>query len=168
MRDAGLVVLDGDEVLCGEVPPNSSSVDDASAIPGSTLRALRETSVTTPTTSATVGTTHGSSNSNGKKRMGDTGGLKRGLESVEGALGADRVTRSRGRTLDGGDDGNGEDQCSAGSAGAEGGPIVRRGRGSDWAAYLTREGQSARLEAWREGRNDEEDNDMVREEDEDE
>ena len=42
------------------------------------------------------------------------------------------------------------------------------GRGSDWAAYLTREGQSARLEAWREGCNDEEDNDMVREEDEDE
>ena len=169
MRDAGLVVLDGDEVLCGEVPPNSSSVDDASAIPGSARRALRETSVTTLTTAApTVGTTHGSSNSNGKKRMGDTGGLKRGLESVEGALGADRVTRSRSRTFDGGDDGNGEDPYSAGSAGAEGGPIVRRGRGSDWAAYLTREGQSARLEAWRKGCNDEEDNDMVREEDEDE
>ena len=135
------------------------------------LRALRGTSVTTPTTAApTVGATHSSNNSNGKKRMGDTGGLKRGLEAVEGALGADRVTRSRSRTLDGGDDGNGEDQYSAGSAGAEGGPIVRRGRGSDWAAYmyLTREGQSARLEAWREGCNDEEDHEMVREEDEDE
>ena len=43
MRDAGLVVLDGDEVLCGEGPPNPSSVDDASAIPGTVSTGLRET-----------------------------------------------------------------------------------------------------------------------------
>ena len=142
MRDAGLVVLDGDEVVCGEAPPNASRVGDASAMPGSTLRALRGTSVTTPTTAApTVGTTHSSNNSNGKKRMGDTGGLKRSLEAVESALGADRVTRSRSRTLDGGDEGKSEEQYREGSAGAEVGPIVRRSRGSDWAAYLTREGQ---------------------------
>ena len=69
MRDAGLVVLDGDEVVCGEAPPNASRVGDASAMPVSMLRALRGTSVTTPTTTApTVGTTHSSNNSNGKKR----------------------------------------------------------------------------------------------------
>ena len=47
--------------------------------------------------------------------------------------------------------------------------MVRSGRGSDWAAYLIREGQSARLEAWRKGHDAEEDyGEMVREEDEDE
>ena len=79
------------------------------------------------------------------------------------------MTRSRSRTVGGGNDSDGVDQCSAGSAGAEGGPMVRSGRGSDWAAYLIREGQSARLEAWRKGHDAEEDyGEMVREEDEDE
>ena len=71
-------------------------------------------------------------------------------------------------TSGGGDNSNGVAQGSAGSAGAEGGPIVRSSRGSGWAAYLIREGQSARLEAWRKGHNDEEDHEMVREENEDE
>ena len=115
-----------------------------------------------------VDATHSSSNSDGKKRMDVTGGPKRGLEAVEGALGADRVTRSRGRTLGGGDEGRREEQNRVGPARAEFGPIVRHSRGSDWAAYLTREGQSSRLEAWRSGCNEEEDHEMVREEDEDE
>ena len=46
--------------------------------------------------------------------------------------------------------------------------MVRSGRGSDWAAYLIREGQSARLEAWRKGHDSEEDYEMVQEEDEEE
>ena len=66
------------------------------------------------------------------------------------------------------DEGRREEQNRVGPAGAEFGPIVRHSRGSDWAAYLTREGQSSRLEAWRSGCNEEEDHEMVREEGEDE
>ena len=96
------------------------------------------------------------------------GGPKRGLDTLVGTLGADRITRSRSRLIDGGDDSNGVAQGSAGSAGAEGGHIVRSSRGSGWAAYLIREGQSARLEAWRKGHDTEEDYEMGQEEDEDE
>ena len=169
MEDAGLVVLDGDEVLCGEGPPNIASGDGSVAIPSSTLRGPRGTAITTPTTAApTAGTTHGINNSSGKKRMEAAGGPKRGLESLVGTLGADRITRSRSRSIGGGDNSNGVAQGRSGSAGAEGGHIVRSSRGSGWAAYLIREGQSARLEAWRKGHDTEEDYEMEQEEDEDE
>ena len=75
---------------------------------------------------------------------------------------------SRSRTVGGGDNSNGVAQGRSGSAGAEGGHIVRSSRGSGWAAYLIREGQSARLEVWRKGHDSEEDYEMVQEEDEDE
>ena len=169
MRDAGLVVLEGDEIVCGEAPPNAAIVGDASAMSSSTAGAARGTSATTPTAAApTVGPTYSSGNSEGKKRMDVAGGHKRGLEAVEGALGADRVTRSRSRTLGCGDEGRCEERSRVGPAGAGFGPIVRHSRGSDWAAYLIRAGQSTRLEAWRSGGNEEEDHEMVREEGEDE
>ena len=61
------------------------------------------------------------------------------------------------------DEGRCEERSGVGPAGAGFGPIVRQRRGSDWAAYLTRDGQTARLEAWRSGGNEEEDQEMVRE-----
>ena len=82
---------------------------------------------------------------------------------MEGTLGADRVTRSRSRTIGCGDEGRCEERSRVGPAGAGFGPIVRQRRGSDWAAYLIRDGQNARLEAWRSGGNEEEDQEMVRE-----
>ena len=95
-------------------------------------------------------------------------GRKRGLETEEGVLGADRVTRSRSRTLSCGDVSRREERDGAGPAGVGSGAIVRHRRGSDWAAYLARDGQIARLEAWRSGGNMEEDHEMVGEEGEDE
>ena len=71
-------------------------------------------------------------------------------------------------TLGGGDESRREEQGSVGPAGVGPGAIVRRRRGSDWAAYLTRDRQSARLEAWRSDGNAEEDHEMVEEEGEDE
>ena len=74
MEDAGLVILDGDKVLCGEEPPNNASGDGSVAIPSSTLRGPHGTAITTPTTAApTAGTTHGINNSSGKKRMDAAG-----------------------------------------------------------------------------------------------
>ena len=106
------------------------------------------------------------SNSEGKKRMDYASGRKRGLETEEGVLGADRVTRSRSVTLSGGDVSRHEERDGAGTAEAGSGAIVRHRRGSDWAAYLARDGQIARLEAWRGGGNVEEDHEMVGEESE--
>ena len=108
------------------------------------------------------------SNSEGKKRMDYASGRKRGLETEEGVLGADRVTRSRSRTLPGGDVSRREERDGTGTAEAGSGAIVRHRRSSDWAAYLARGGQIARLEAWRNGGNVEEDHEMVGEESEDE
>ena len=76
-------------------------------------------------------------------------GPKRGRESLDEVRGADRITRPRSMASGRGDNSDGLAQGSAGPAGAEGGPVVRSARSSDWAAYLIREGQNARLEAWR-------------------
>ena len=106
------------------------------------------------------------SNAEGKKRMVDASGRKRGLE-MEGVVpGADRVTRSRSCAPTGGDVSGREERDGAGTAEAGSGPIVRHRRGSDWAAYLARSGQVASLEEWRNGGNVEEDHEMVGEESE--
>ena len=103
--------------------------------------------ITTATSAAE--TTHCINNTGGTKGVDNAGGPKRGRGSLDEVRGADRITRSRSMASGRGDNSDGLAQGSAGPAGAEGGPVVRSARSSDWAAYLIREGQNARLEAWR-------------------
>ena len=122
----------------------------------------RRPAFTTPTVAVpTERAPNSRSNAEGKKRMVDASGRKRGLEMEGAVLGADRVTRSRSCAPTGGDVSGREERGDAGTAEAESGPVVRRRRSSDWAAYLARSGQTARLEAWRKGGNVEEDHEMV-------
>ena len=75
MESAGLVILEGDEVLCGEEPSGIARSDGGVAIPSRTLRGPQGTTITTPTTAASAaGTTHCINNSGGKKRVDNSGG----------------------------------------------------------------------------------------------
>ena len=87
-----------------------------------------------------------------------------GREPVTSALGADRVTRSSSRA--GGRDNGTVGRDSTDTDDEVGGQIVRRPRINDWAAYLIREGQNARLEAWLANHDTDEDQEMEQREDE--
>ena len=162
MRDSGLVVFEGDDIVCGEAPIDAVRRSDDSSLLWGTSGVARRPAFATPTIAVpTERAPNSRSNAEGKKRMVDASGRKRGREMEGAVLGADRVTRSRSCAPTGGDVSGREERGDAGTAEAGSGPVVRRRRSSDWAAYLARSGQTARLEAWRKGGNVEEDHEMV-------
>ena len=121
----------------------------------------RRPAFTTPTVAIPTGRAPDSrSNAEGKKRMVDVSGCKRGREIDGAVLGADRVTRSRSCEHTGGDVNEREERGDAGTAEAVSGPMVRRRRYSGWDAYLVRSGETELLEAWRKGGDVVEDHEM--------